>query len=57
MNLKVILVFIAMILAIIGTVLAVLTDAPDELTLWGLLHGALACYFASLLVPSTVRVQ
>lgn len=56
MNLKVILVFIAFILAIIGTVLAVLTDAPDVLTLWGLLFGALACFFGSLLVPANISV-
>lgn len=57
MNLKLILVFIAFILAVIGTVLAVLTDAPDVLTLWGLLFGSLACFLGSLLVPDTLRAQ
>ena len=55
MNLKLILVFIAFILAVIGTVLAVLTEAPDPLTLWGLLFGSLACYLGSLLVPAEIR--
>ncbi len=55
MNLKLILVFLAFILAVIGTVLAVLTDDPDVLTLWGLLFGSLASYLGSLLVPAEIR--
>lgn len=56
MNLKVILLFIAFILAVIGTVLSVLTDDPEPLTLWGLLFGALAFYLGSLLFPATIKV-
>lgn len=57
MNLKLILLFIAFVLAIIGTVLAVLTDAPDVLTLWGLLFGTLAFYLGSILVPASVNLN
>lgn len=55
MNLKVILVFVALILSIIGAVLAFFTEAPEATTLWGLLFTALACYFGSLLVPADIR--
>lgn len=54
MNLKTICLFIAFILAIIGTVLAVLTDAPDILTLWGLLFGSWSFFLASYFVPTTI---